>query len=146
MSTEKQNRGFRAMSPEKRKKIAAQGGRASHKAGKCHEWDERSGRAACEKARHVRRARAHGDLLRASDKIKELTAQNDHTGTVVVIAEVIRSKHLGPARALVQQRDAAGGLIGAEMQREADTISDAVLAEARSILTAADFEQLCKLM
>jgi len=43
-------RGFAAMDPEKQRKIASSGGRASHASGKGHEWDREAARAAALKA------------------------------------------------------------------------------------------------
>ena len=53
----RQRRGFAAMSPEKQKAIASQGGKASHAGGKGHEWNSESARAAALKAVAVRSAR-----------------------------------------------------------------------------------------
>ena len=53
----RQRRGFAAMSPEKQKQIASQGGKASHAGGKGHEWNSESARAAALKAVAVRTAR-----------------------------------------------------------------------------------------
>lgn len=39
-------RGFAALSPEERKKIAAKGGREAHKRGKAHEFDSESAKKA----------------------------------------------------------------------------------------------------
>lgn len=40
------NRGFAAMSPEKQKEIASEGGRAAHKQGVAHEWTSEEARMA----------------------------------------------------------------------------------------------------
>ena len=43
------NRGFAAMSPEKQKEIASEGGRAAHKQGVAHEWTSEEARMAGKK-------------------------------------------------------------------------------------------------
>ena len=40
------NRGFAAMSPEKQKEIASEGGRAAHQLGVAHEWNSEEARQA----------------------------------------------------------------------------------------------------
>jgi general stress protein YciG len=40
------NRGFAAMSPEKQKEIASEGGRAAHQQGVAHEWNSEEARLA----------------------------------------------------------------------------------------------------
>ncbi len=44
--TRKSNRGFAAMSPERQKEIASQGGRAAHQQGVAHEWNSQEAREA----------------------------------------------------------------------------------------------------
>lgn len=44
-------RGFASLTPEKRKEIAASGGRASHAKGKAHEWTHDEAVAAGKKGR-----------------------------------------------------------------------------------------------
>ena len=43
------NRGFAAMSPERQKQIASEGGRAAHKLGVAHEWNSDEARKAGKK-------------------------------------------------------------------------------------------------
>ncbi len=43
------NRGFAAMSPERQKQIASEGGRAAHKQGVAHEWNSDEARRAGKK-------------------------------------------------------------------------------------------------
>ena len=45
----KSSRGFAAMSPEKQKQIASEGGRAAHKQGVAHEWNSDEARRAGKK-------------------------------------------------------------------------------------------------
>lgn len=45
----KSSRGFAAMSPEKQKQIASEGGRAAHKQGVAHEWNSDEARKAGKK-------------------------------------------------------------------------------------------------
>ena len=42
----KQRRGFAAMDPEKRKRIASEGGKAAHQSGRAHEWSSQEAREA----------------------------------------------------------------------------------------------------
>jgi general stress protein YciG len=46
---QKSRRGFAAMSPERQKEIASQGGRAAHQQGVAHEWNKDEARAAGKK-------------------------------------------------------------------------------------------------
>lgn len=61
MTTPKQNRGFRAMDPQRQREIASQGGQSAHRQGRAHKWtsDEASeaGRLGglARKANHDRR-------------------------------------------------------------------------------------------
>jgi general stress protein YciG len=43
---QKSRRGFAAMSPERQREIASQGGRAAHKLGVAHEWSAEEAREA----------------------------------------------------------------------------------------------------
>jgi uncharacterized protein len=43
---EKQNKGFRLLTPEARKAIASKGGKAAHLQGKAHEWTPEQAREA----------------------------------------------------------------------------------------------------
>lgn len=45
----KSRRGFAAMSPERQREIASQGGRAAHQQGVAHEWSKDEARAAGKK-------------------------------------------------------------------------------------------------
>jgi general stress protein YciG len=45
----KSRRGFAAMSPERQREIASQGGRAAHQQGVAHEWNKDEARAAGKK-------------------------------------------------------------------------------------------------
>jgi hypothetical protein len=47
--TQKSRRGFAAMSPERQREIASQGGRAAHQQGVAHEWNKDEARAAGKK-------------------------------------------------------------------------------------------------
>jgi uncharacterized protein len=53
--TRKQNRGFRTMSPERRREIASKGGRAAHEKGTAHEWTSEEAKAAGSKGGTVSR-------------------------------------------------------------------------------------------
>lgn len=46
---QKSRRGFAAMSPERQREIASQGGRAAHQQGVAHEWNADEARAAGKK-------------------------------------------------------------------------------------------------
>jgi uncharacterized protein len=46
---QKSRRGFAAMSPERQREIASQGGRAAHQQGVAHEWSKDEARAAGKK-------------------------------------------------------------------------------------------------
>lgn len=48
-STNKQKRGFAAISPEKQKEIAKKGGRTAHQKGVAHQWDSNQAREAGKK-------------------------------------------------------------------------------------------------
>jgi general stress protein YciG len=47
------NRGFAAMSPERQKQIASEGGRAAHKLGVAHEWNSDEARKAGKKGGQI---------------------------------------------------------------------------------------------
>lgn len=47
------NRGFAAMSPEKQKQIASEGGRAAHRQGVAHEWNSDEARKAGRKGGQI---------------------------------------------------------------------------------------------
>ena len=47
------NRGFAAMSPERQKQIAGEGGRAAHKLGVAHEWNSDEARKAGKKGGQI---------------------------------------------------------------------------------------------
>ena len=49
----KSNRGFAAMSPERQKQIASEGGRAAHKLGVAHEWNSDEARKAGKKGGQI---------------------------------------------------------------------------------------------
>lgn len=49
----KSRRGFAAMSPERQKEIASQGGRAAHQQGVAHEWNKNEARLAGKKGGQV---------------------------------------------------------------------------------------------
>jgi len=51
--TQKSRRGFAAMSPERQREIASQGGRAAHQQGVAHEWSKDEARAAGKKGGQV---------------------------------------------------------------------------------------------
>ena len=50
---QKSRRGFAAMSPERQREIASQGGRAAHQQGVAHEWSSDEARAAGKKGGQV---------------------------------------------------------------------------------------------
>ena len=66
MERQKSRRGFAAMSPERQKEIASQGGRAAHEQGVAHEWSADEARSAGKKGgqasgkRRTSSARAEG--------------------------------------------------------------------------------------
>ena len=49
----KSSRGFAAMSPERQKQIASEGGRAAHKLGVAHEWNSDEARKAGKKGGQI---------------------------------------------------------------------------------------------
>ena len=49
----KSNRGFAAMSPERQKQIASEGGRAAHRLGVAHEWSSEEARMAGKKGGQI---------------------------------------------------------------------------------------------
>jgi len=49
----KSNRGFAAMSPERQKQIASEGGRAAHRLGVAHEWSSEEARMAGRKGGQI---------------------------------------------------------------------------------------------
>src|SRR5438270_2948598 len=51
--TRSSNRGFAAMSPERQKQIASEGGRAAHKQGVAHEWNSDEARKAGRKGGQI---------------------------------------------------------------------------------------------
>ncbi|KAA9338600.1 hypothetical protein F0P96_07175 [Hymenobacter busanensis] len=61
------NRGFASMDPEQQRRIAAEGGRASHQSGRGHEWTSQEAREAGRKggmASGTRNANAQGSSPR----------------------------------------------------------------------------------
>jgi len=52
-SQPKSRRGFAAMSPERQREIASQGGRAAHEQGVAHEWSKDEARSAGKKGGQV---------------------------------------------------------------------------------------------
>lgn len=52
-SGKRSNRGFAAMSPERQKQIASEGGRAAHKLGVAHEWSSDEARKAGKKGGQI---------------------------------------------------------------------------------------------
>lgn len=52
-SGRKSSRGFAAMSPERQKQIASEGGRAAHKLGVAHEWNSDEARKAGKKGGQI---------------------------------------------------------------------------------------------
>lgn len=53
----KSRRGFAAMSPERQRSIASQGGRAAHQQGAAHEWNSDEAKAAGKKGGSASRKR-----------------------------------------------------------------------------------------
>ena len=49
----KKNRGFAAMTPERQREIASQGGRAAHQQGVAHQWNKDEAREAGKKGGQV---------------------------------------------------------------------------------------------
>lgn len=60
----KARRGFAAMSPEKQKEIARQGGRAAHQQGVAHQWNSSQAREAGRKGGMARTRQNKGEDLR----------------------------------------------------------------------------------
>ena len=58
-------RGFAAMSPETQRRIASEGGRASHESGRAHKWTSESARDAGRKGGQARATAAAGGLREA---------------------------------------------------------------------------------
>jgi general stress protein YciG len=50
---QKSRRGFAAMSPDRQREIARQGGRAAHQQGVAHEWSKEEARAAGKKGGQI---------------------------------------------------------------------------------------------
>jgi hypothetical protein len=50
----KSNRGFAAMSPERQRQIASEGGRAAHRQGVAHEWSSQEAKEAGRKGGQAR--------------------------------------------------------------------------------------------
>lgn len=73
----KSKRGFAAMSEEKRKQVASNGGKAAHKKGKAHKFNSTTGRTAGQK----------GGKVVSSDK--------EHMARIGVIGGKARSKQAG---------------------------------------------------
>lgn len=57
----KSRRGFAAMSPERQREIASQGGRAAHQQGVAHEWNKDEAKAAGRKGGQASGSRRRGD-------------------------------------------------------------------------------------
>lgn len=79
------NRGFAAMSPERQKAIASEGGRAAHKQGVAHEWSSDEAREAGRKGgQSVSRNREHmSEIGRKGGQIsgsKRSSQKNDNGG------------------------------------------------------------------
>ena len=51
--SQKSRRGFAAMTPERQREIASQGGRAAHQQGVAHEWNKDEARAAGKKGGQI---------------------------------------------------------------------------------------------
>ena len=61
---QKSKRGFAAMSPERQREIASQGGRAAHQQGSAHQWNTEEAREAGKKGAQtssVKRRKATGN-------------------------------------------------------------------------------------
>ena len=58
---QKARRGFAAMSPDRQREIASQGGRAAHKQGVAHEWSTEEAREAGKKGGQASGKRRSGD-------------------------------------------------------------------------------------
>jgi hypothetical protein len=59
LSTNSHRRGFASMSPEKKRAIASQGGKAAHAAGRAHSWTSEEAAEAGRKGGSISRRRAH---------------------------------------------------------------------------------------
>ena len=57
MTTTKQNRGFRAMDPQRQREIASQGGITAHREGRAHKWTSEEARIAGSKGGLARKAK-----------------------------------------------------------------------------------------
>lgn len=53
---EKMKRGFARLTPEQRREIASQGGKAAHQMGRAHQWSKAEAAAAQQKGLEARRA------------------------------------------------------------------------------------------
>ena len=58
----KARRGFAAMSPERQREIASQGGRAAHQQGVAHEWSAEEARRAGKKGGQASGRRRSGEI------------------------------------------------------------------------------------
>ena len=58
VATKPAKRGFAAMSPETQRRIASEGGRASHESGRAHKWTSESARDAGRKGGQARASAA----------------------------------------------------------------------------------------
>ena len=69
-SNRRSNRGFASMDPERRRLIAAQGGRAAHASGHAHQFNSEEARDAGRKGGRIsgaRRAQGHDPAPRGND-------------------------------------------------------------------------------
>lgn len=67
--TSKSRRGFAAMSPERQREIASQGGRAAHEQGVAHEWNRDEARAAGKKGGQASGSKRRSNTDRGSVEI-----------------------------------------------------------------------------
>ena len=67
--TPKSRRGFAAMSPERQREIASQGGRAAHVQGVAHEWNRDEARAAGKKGGQASGSKRRSDTDRSDVEV-----------------------------------------------------------------------------
>lgn len=65
----KSNRGFAAMSPERQRQIASEGGRAAHRQGVAHEWSSQEAKEAGRKGGQARGNRGRSQENNSSDNV-----------------------------------------------------------------------------
>lgn len=83
MERQKQNKGFRAMDPQKQRELASKGGREAHRMGTAHEWTRDEAREAGHKGGLVSaRRRAERRAVAADQAAAELDPAKKAIDTV----------------------------------------------------------------